>query len=263
MRFLYAMAIGLAATSAAAAGTFKNLVEAERAFAADSPLRGVKPAFLEVLATDSMLYRPGPVNGRDYFAGRPEVAPFTLEWAPAAAEASADIGYTLGPFKLTPKDGSAPGGGHFFSVWQVDAQGRWRLLLDHGIQHDLTAFPTAVKARGSVGPKVASRQSDLEGFDDALNALRARPHAPDALQPYYADDALVLRSGAPPQRRSDLQASPAMRATAARKLLRIGSDGRLAATTGVTATDPPQVYMRAWRFVDGEGWKVVVDLIGD
>ena len=262
MRFWFAIAIGLVSATAATAGNFKTLVEAERAFAADSPVRGVKTAFLEVLAMDALMYRPGPVNARQYFAGRPDEATFTLEWAPAAAEASGGLGYTYGPFKLTPKEGEV-GGGHFFSIWQEDAQGKWRLLLDHGIQHEVIAFPESVKARGSVGPKAESKQADLEGFDDALNTLRSRAHAPGALQPYFSDDGMVLRSGATPQRRIDLKESPAMRGVAARKMLRISSDGRLAATTGVTSTEPPQMYLRAWRFVDGEGWKVVVDLIGD
>src|SRR5690242_8307879 len=101
MRFWFAMAIGLVTATTATAANFKTLVEAERAFAADSTARGVKTAFLEVLAMDSLLYRPGPVNGRQWFAGRPDEAPFTLEWAPAAAEASGGLGYTYGPFKLT------------------------------------------------------------------------------------------------------------------------------------------------------------------
>ncbi len=263
MRLMMAMVIGLVTATTAAAGNFKTLVASERAFAADAQVRGVKTAFLEVLAMDSLLYRPGPVNGREFFAGRPEEASFTLQWAPAAAEASGGLGYTYGPSTFTPKDGSAVVGGHFFSIWQADAQGEWRLLLDHGIQHDVVAFPETVKARGGIGPKAESAAKDLEAFDDALNSLRGREHAPGALQPYFADDGVVLRSGSTPQRRIDLQESAAMRGVAVRKLLRVSSDGRLAATTGVTSTDPPQIYLRAWRFVDGDGWKVVVELVGD
>jgi len=262
MRLGYALAIGLLCAGTVSANNFKTLVEAELAFAADAPVRGVKTAFLEVLAMDSLLYRPGPINGREWFAGRPDESPFTLEWAPAAAEASGGLGYTYGPYKLTPKDGE-PSGGHFFSIWQVDAHGRWRLLLDNGIHHELTAFPETVKARGSIGPKAESKEVDLQGFDDALNALRGREHAAGALHAFYADDAIVLRSGSTPQRRVDLRESAAMRGVAQRKMLRISSDGRLAATTGITATDPPQSYQRAWRYVDGEGWKVVVDMVGD
>jgi ketosteroid isomerase-like protein len=263
MRRWVAMILGLAMASGVMAGNLKTLIEAERAFAADSPVRGVKTAFLEVLAMDSLLFRPGPVNGREWFVGRPDEAPFTLEWAPAAAESSGDLGYTFGPFKLTPKDGSEAGGGHFFSIWQADARGQWRLLLDMGIQHELTAFPETVKARGAVNPKADSRAADLEGFDDALNGLRGRAHAAEALLAYYADDTIVLRSGSQPVRRVALSESSPMRGVAQRVMLRVSSDGRLAATAGATSGDAPQAYQRAWRYVDGEGWKVVVDLVGD
>jgi len=263
MRYWLAAILGLALAGSAWSGNLKTLIAAERAFASDAPVRGVKLAFLDVLAADSLLFRPGPVNGREWFASRPDEAPYVLEWAPAAAEASGGLGYTFGPYKLTPNDGSDAGGGHFFSVWLEDARGHWRLLLDSGIQHELITFPENVKARGTVGPKATSRQVDLEGFDDALNVLRGRAHAAEALFNYFADDAVVLRSGSMPQRRSQLAESSAMRGIALRKTLRISSDGRLAATAGATLDATPHAYQRAWRYVDGEGWKVVVDLVGD
>jgi hypothetical protein len=263
MRIVMMMGMVLAMVGSVEAGNLKTLIDAEKAFAADSPVRGVKLAFLQVLADDSILFRPGKVNGRDWMNSRPDEAPFTLEWAPAAAESSGGLGYTYGPFKLSPKDGSAAGGGHFFSVWQSDESERWTLLLDSGIQHELITFPSTVKARGAVGPKVSSTSIELEGFDDALNGLRARPHAADALFAFYADDAAVLRSGGLPLRRTDLKESAPMRALPVRVFSRVSTDGRLAATAGVTQSDPVQSYQRAWRYVDGEGWKVVVDLVGD
>ena len=113
------------------------LARAETAFAAMSTSAGVKAAFLDALADDATLFRPGPVNGKAFMAARPNPA-IVLEWRPqrVCVSASDELGYSTGPWKLTSK--KEAGGvqyGQFFTVWRKNAAGRWQVLIDHGISH--------------------------------------------------------------------------------------------------------------------------------
>ncbi|MBI2398309.1 MAG: nuclear transport factor 2 family protein [Xanthomonadales bacterium] len=259
-------ALWMLATTAVAAGPTDALVAAERSFAADAQSHGVKSAFLAVLADDSVLFRPRPVNGHDWYAARPDVAPFTLHWAPAAAEVDADLGYTFGPYRLTPlgADGKpgAASGGHFFSVW-VLRDGRWQLLLDSGIDHALQELPERAEDRGRDGVRVTGGgEADLGAADDRLNALRTAAFDATAWRGLLASDAIELRSGQPPRAFAALKQSAAMRAAPERALLRVSANGALAATAGASRGDAPQSYQRVWRHQAG-GWKLVVDLVGD
>src|SRR6266487_3257690 len=86
----------LAATAGpAAAGSpaLRSLASAERAFAAASAAQGIKPAFLEYLASDAVVFEPTATNGHKAFESRP-ASQAKLTWEPAYAEVSAagDLG---------------------------------------------------------------------------------------------------------------------------------------------------------------------------
>jgi ketosteroid isomerase-like protein len=80
-----------------------SLVEAERAFARAADEKGVREAFLAFLSDDAILFRPGPVPGREWVRSRP-APPIRLAWRPSFAEVSGagDLGYTLGPYEARP-----------------------------------------------------------------------------------------------------------------------------------------------------------------
>ncbi len=61
-----------------------DVIAAERAFASMSTEKGIKPAFLANLATDAIVFRPGPVPAQDWYRDHPAAAG-TLEWAPDLA----------------------------------------------------------------------------------------------------------------------------------------------------------------------------------
>ena len=113
------------------------LARAETAFAAMSASSGVKAAFLDALADDATLFRPGPVNGKAFMAARPDPA-IVLEWRPqrVAVSGSDDLGYSTGPWKMkSKKQAGEVQYGQFFTVWRKNAAGRWQVLIDYGISH--------------------------------------------------------------------------------------------------------------------------------
>ena len=57
----------LCAAGPSLASDIEDLVEAERRFAKAAATDGMRDAFLAVLGKDAVLFRPGPVSGRDWF----------------------------------------------------------------------------------------------------------------------------------------------------------------------------------------------------
>jgi ketosteroid isomerase-like protein len=125
--------------------TLKALVDAERAFAKVSVEKSTRDAFLEYLADDSLLFRPGPVPGKMFTRNRP-APPGKLAWAPVFADvaSSGDIGYTTGPWEFRKAEMTeAPSGyGQYVSLWRLQKDGQWKVEVDLGISHE--KFTTAV-----------------------------------------------------------------------------------------------------------------------
>jgi len=122
-------------TPAEAAGT---MVEAERKFYQFGQEKGTRAAFLEFLAEDGIVFRPGPVNGREAWGKRPENG-LDLVWEPtfAAIARSADFGYDTGPAKwrANKKEEKFAGYGQFVSIWKKQKDGSWKVALDCGIEN--------------------------------------------------------------------------------------------------------------------------------
>ena len=91
------MSLSLAAGVALAetpADALRAMVEAEKKFYETGQEKGTRAAFLEFLAEDGIIFRPGPLNGRESWTKRTETG-FDLVWEPtfAAIARSADFGY--------------------------------------------------------------------------------------------------------------------------------------------------------------------------
>ena len=121
----------------------RELMEADRAFAAETAARGAD-GWATWFATDGRMYRErGYVDGRE--AIRDAMAPAfadslrRLRWAPdtAIVAASGDIGYTLGHWEtvLTTAAGdSVLGRGSYVTIWRRQSDGTWKATVDIGNQ---------------------------------------------------------------------------------------------------------------------------------
>src|SRR5688572_13940925 len=80
----------------------KQLVDAERAFAKTALETNIRDAFFENMADDAILFRPTPVNGKEFFRNRPANPGPVLAWYPSYAEISGtnDMGWTTGPWEF-------------------------------------------------------------------------------------------------------------------------------------------------------------------
>ncbi|HVO90002.1 MAG TPA: nuclear transport factor 2 family protein [Casimicrobiaceae bacterium] len=117
----------------------RSLIDAELGFARMAHEQGVRAAFLANFADDGIAFEPAPVRLHQAWSARPAPADpmaVKLEWQPAqvGVSRSHDMGYSTGPYTLT--DSRQPGvvrHGVFFSVWQRNAHGTWKVGLDAGI----------------------------------------------------------------------------------------------------------------------------------
>ena len=109
------------AVSAQGNPNWTSLVEAERAFAAASLAKGTRAAFLEYLAEDSILFRPGLVAGKKWIEEH-LAQPTLLTWEPVFADVaqSGDLGYTTGPWEIRPRSpqDKPTAYGQYVSMWK-------------------------------------------------------------------------------------------------------------------------------------------------
>ena len=255
--FLFA---ALLAAAPAPASDFDDLVAAERAFAADASAHNTRAAFLAFLAEDGLVFDPGPTSGQRVWEARKENKA-KLEWAPELAEVSAsgDLGYTSGPWRYTPEGAEKPAAfGHYFTVWRKGADGKWKVLIDHGVNHGEAAFPDTVLRRGGLS------LGDAPTWPVGSTELRSADLVPaGALNPRMVSaDFLRLRAGALPDSRAEGQAYPnqAPRQDTGQV---ISAAGDLAATWGGGVGGPS--WIRVWRRpsasdAPGAGWVLAVDL---
>jgi ketosteroid isomerase-like protein len=146
------------------------MVEAERKFFQTGQEKGTRAAFLEFLAPDAIVFRPGPLNGQDVWSKRQETG-LDLVWEPtfAAISRSCDFGYDTGPSKwrANKTEKKFTGFGHFVSIWRKQKDGFWKVALDSGIEDigsDVTPRLQLVTPKGAA-------TGNAQSLEEAQNAF--------------------------------------------------------------------------------------------
>ena len=191
-----AVLFGMATAFAQTQPDPKEMVTVEKTFAKAVDEHGVNAGFRQFLAPDGIIFRPGPVNGLAYLKDKPESSS-KLAWEPEHAEitSAGDFGWTTGPWEWRADTTQPPGlFGQYLSVWQRQADGAFKLVLDVGV-----VYPERRKV-SDVGYVVIPAASAAPLTDDQLATARAELMALDSLcvSAIAAPDVLLLRSGQPP-----------------------------------------------------------------
>lgn len=117
------------------------VVAAERAFAADAPGLGIGGSFNKWALPDAVVIAQGRAQTvRDVYppeAARPVDEP-KLEWWPnwAGIARSGDLGFTTGGVAV-----NGVRGGHYFTIWACQPDGRWAWVYDGGSGATAAAVP--------------------------------------------------------------------------------------------------------------------------
>jgi ketosteroid isomerase-like protein len=200
--------VGPSAVRAAESGpaeAVRAMVESEKRFYQTGQEKGTRAAFLEFLADDGIVFRPGPVNAKEAWGKRPESG-FDLIWEPtfAAIARSGDFGYTTGParWRANKKEEKFAGYGQFVSIWKKQKDGSWKVALDCGIENpEPTAQPETLR---TLVP--ADNQQYAEGHRKALPLTQAhqkfveaaKTNSTEATAAVAADEIRVYREGSFP-----------------------------------------------------------------
>jgi ketosteroid isomerase-like protein len=117
------------------------LLKTDREFSAMSEKEGMFRAFLSYIAEDGVILRDNsyPEKGKESllarFEGRTDTT-FVLTWEPLfeMISESGDLGYTYGIHKNLDKSTGVVSSGTYVTIWQKQADGSWRFVLDSGTQ---------------------------------------------------------------------------------------------------------------------------------
>lgn len=113
-----------------------EMLETDKAFSAASEKMGLNKAFLEYVADDAVLLRPGylPIIEADVikFIQAQEDSSFTMTWVPKGGDiaSSADLGYIYGVYKVVTADTTLTG--TYLNVWKKQPDGQWKFVIDSG-----------------------------------------------------------------------------------------------------------------------------------
>ncbi len=115
----------------------QEVINTEFSFAKRSTEVGTTKAFLEFIANDGILFRPGPVNGKEALAKAKEGVKELL-WYPqiVVVSKSQDLAFSTGPwiYKGDKNDSTKDSYGDFATIWEKQKDGSWKFAIDIG--HD-------------------------------------------------------------------------------------------------------------------------------
>jgi ketosteroid isomerase-like protein len=268
-----------------------SLLAAEKAFAADAAAKGIHDSFLDFLADNGVLFRPDPMNGKEFLRSHPP-APGFLSWVPAYSEISmgGDLGYNTGPYEYRRKAGDAEADtGQFATVWQRQADGSWKVLVDLGTAGPAAASPATPAppppaihlkgppswpANGVSAAKVKEAMGTLFAADHTFSEVARAKGEAAAYAAILCDDARLLRDGVAPVTGKEAIRAALATATAAEPrgwevegggVARSGDFGYtygvvLSAAAGGGSAKTAN-YLRAWRQVADGSWKLAFDVL--
>jgi ketosteroid isomerase-like protein len=262
----------------------RSLVEAEREFAQASINKGMRAAFIENLADDSVLFRPRAVAGKKWMEEH-KGSSGVLTWQPIFADVSSagEMGYTTGPWEYREKSLSDKpvAHGQFVTVWKRQSDGTWKVAVDLGTVNPppTQSVPEVTFPAGKQGSKKQKAETDAEAVravliktEDDFSKQVAEKKTVDAFLSYLADDVRLFRT----------QAFPAIGREAARAMLlskpgvltwqltkaEVSRSGDLGYSYGsyeFKMSDSKAAesgnYLRIWKKQSDGKWKVVLDLL--
>ena len=273
------------AQSAGDFNSLKTLVDTEREFSHTSETEGIKAAFLMFMSDGAILFRPDPVNGKEWWQSRP--APTALlKWEPIFADVSAagDLGYTTGPYKLQPKDGDSNSisHGHYMTIWRRQSDGKWRFVIDFGTSNPPPTNPTltwtAPRVKAKPAKPVASSdperlRADLIKLDWQVARTAERDGLGRAFSRFADTNIRLMRKQSFPAVGKPKAVAALAKENVAMTLQPSRADVSASGDLGYTwgsyqsrssqTSDKPAArghYVRIWKRSGSGAWRIVLDV---
>jgi len=193
MFILYSVALGQEKNNLLA-----SLIATEYAFAASAGDIGTHDAFLAYIADDGIIFRPDPVNGKEFLLNSGS-SPGSLNWYPTYASISkkGDFGFTTGPWEWTNKvkDSVKTYFGNYCTVWERKTDGDWVFAIDFGNQNEKPKI-LPVRLNSSLNYSVKPLKNELNKKEDPVELFELdKQLRSDSYMKYLSSDSRLLRDG--------------------------------------------------------------------
>lgn len=258
------------------------MVESERAFVRLAAEKGFRDSFYHYFAPDGIAFVPHPARVRVTLERAPSSpGPMGAIWAPVYSDISqaGDLGWNTGPlvFEARPAQNRPENYGMFFSVWEKQADGSWRVVFDHGTDTPSLVVPLDTPAqtywrKPATKPKavdVAAASAELFALERAFLGDMGRGIG-QAYTKRLSDEARIHRPGAMPavgrEALAAWAAAQPQSGSGEPLHARVARSGDLGYAYGSYETGGEQqasgYYARVWkRDAKGE-WRIVFDTVG-
>jgi ketosteroid isomerase-like protein len=251
-----------------------SLVQAEKDFSKLSVEKGIKDSFIANFTDDAIIFRPTPIAGKKWYQERPTV-PGVLSWQPVLSEiaASGELGYNTGPFEYREKAEAKPVGyGEFFSFWKKQPDGKWKVVLDQGVEHSIPNNEVKLEAivpQSKVSDPKSDDFSTLMQLDRKFSQLSKDQGTQKAFAQFLAQKTRVMRPQLLPESNREKGITIVGQEKGVLTWEPSGGDiaksGDLGYTYGLSQRNVDGKiekgnYVRAWRKENGQ-WKVAVDVM--
>jgi ketosteroid isomerase-like protein len=254
-----------------------EVAQAERDFAKMSVAEGTRAAFFANFTEDGTAFGPQPAKMRDLFgpappAGTPRKT--KLDWYPVwtDAAASGELAFSTGPSVTYDfATGKAIRWGNFASVWRKQPDGKWKVVVDIGIQH--AEPPAGSETKWKAGSRSGYKAKNVDANSEAerLKGFE-RSFAQAGLLSGYEN---VLTSESRPHRQGifpvlgasaildHLKKAGITSVSFAPQFAAVSSSEDLAYTYGAYTTQPGDkkgYYAHFWKRAKNGDWKLVIDV---
>ena len=258
-----------------------ELADAERAFAAYTVKEGFRDGFIKFFADDGIGFGPHPERTREKLMKLPPAAgprKVIFNWGPMFGDISeaGDLGYTTGPVLYTDvtENRRPPRHGMYFSVWQKQTDGTWKVVVDMGIDTPNAVAPIETKftAATTVGtkrpnPMKGTPDDDYRRLDWNLWGSIAKKNPAAGYSSYLDRQFRFHRKGMMPITDASGLA-PLMNAATKFEIIdgKIATSGDLAFTYGKYTASEGQTktetgyYVHVWRRDLESKWRLVADV---
>jgi hypothetical protein len=185
-------------------GKTMQILKAEIEFASLAGTSGVKVAFDKNLDSSGVIaVGNNIVNGLRAYAKAVADTSELLTWQPlyAAVNKGNSFGFTTGPFLYYAKKGEKPtGSGYYFSIWEKDSSGQFKLRFDGGVVHTRRKPKSfLMKLPNTQARVLESRLGSITASSESVEQLEAglQDHGNKFYQNYLSADCIILRPEMP------------------------------------------------------------------
>ena len=251
----------------------RKIFQTEKDFERAVAEKGINQGFIEFLSADGMIFRPNPINGRNYLKSQP-ASLASLMWNPEYIDVSSNgaLGYSIGngEFRAKGKEDPTVHYSHYVSIWQRQPNGNYLAALDTGISHEKpekieTEWKSPVVTKKELNEKKSAAADTATGFFEAAE----KQSLEKAYKTFLADDARVLREGKMPfvgknAALSEIKSSKSKIKFTKRSVF-TGAADMAYFTNGYTLLDKNGKeiekgnFVQIWKLRDGK-WQIVVDI---